>query len=294
MFGDGEFLQNGYGLSLSPDNGTPRFPANYILTQRTAAWLLRLPTDQYPALPSGMTWIALDGSISDWPENASVTTDDPADASILSLNIQQVRAIYNDSYLYLSVETVSQANADSQIDLELDTTGSGQPDTFVSMRPGHVFAQKGDQEAVLVPEADLGVGDVIELRLPLRITGPTPRIVSLCLNSGRELAFPQPPDCMESTIRVNRVSQVDPVPLHYSDDPIVAIQGDGRNRVNIRSTPLSTAKVLTTVPYGTSFAAIGRTANSKWVQVQNAAYVGWIAREVLFPASNLNSLPITG
>ena len=79
-----------------------------------------------------------------------------ADASILSLNIQQVRAIANDSYLYMSVETVSQANADAQIDLELDTTGSGQSDTFVSMRPGRVFAQSGDQEAALVPDADMG------------------------------------------------------------------------------------------------------------------------------------------
>ncbi|MEO8392123.1 MAG: hypothetical protein ABI700_03940, partial [Chloroflexota bacterium] len=67
MLGDAEFVQNGYGLSLSADNGTPRFPGNYIMTQRMAAWLLRLPNDQYPALPSGMTWIALDGSVSDWP-----------------------------------------------------------------------------------------------------------------------------------------------------------------------------------------------------------------------------------
>ncbi|MBI1258727.1 MAG: SH3 domain-containing protein [Chloroflexi bacterium] len=293
MIGDGEFLQNGYGLSLSVDNGTPRFPGNYILTQRMAAWLLRLPADQYPALPSGMTWIALDGSISDWPENAPVTSDDPADASILSLNLQQVRAISNDSYLYMSVETVAQANPDAQIDLEFDTTGGGQPDTFVSMRPGHVFAQSGDQPAALIPDADMGIGDVIELRLPLRITGLTPRIVSLCLSSARELAFPQPPDCMESRITVGRINQVDPVPLHYSDDPIIAVQGDGQNRTNVRIAPLTTAKVLTTVPYGTPFAAIGRTANGQWIQVQDAAYVGWVAREVLFTPSNLDMLPIT-
>jgi hypothetical protein len=294
MIGDGEFLQNGYGLALSADNGPPRFPANYIMTQRLIACLLRLPVDQYPALPSGMTWIALDGSVSDWPQNATVTADDPSDASILSLNIQQVRAISNDSYLYMSVETVSQASPDAQIDLELDTTGSGQPDTIVSMRPGRVFAQKDDQEAVLVPDADMGVGDVIELRLPLRISSVTPRIVGLCLSSGRELAFPQPPDCMESKIQVGRISQVDPAPLRYSDAPIVALRGDGQNRINIRNAPLTTARVLTTVPYGTPFAAVGRTANGQWIEVQNAAYVGWVFHQILFTPGNLDSLPVTG
>ena len=102
------------------------------------------------------------------------------------------------------------------------------------------------------------------------------------------------PTAWNRGLRVGRINQVDPVPLHYSDDPIIAVRGDGRSRVNVRNAPLTTAKVLTTVPYGTPFAAIGRTANGQWIEVQNAAYVGWIAREVLFTPGNFDSLPITG
>ncbi len=67
ILGDAEIVQNGYGLALSPGTQTPMFPADYVMTQRLAGWLLGAPEGQYPALPSGMTWIALDGDISDWP-----------------------------------------------------------------------------------------------------------------------------------------------------------------------------------------------------------------------------------
>ena len=54
VFGDAEFVQNGYGLSLTPGKNTPRYPANTIMTERLAAWLLHVPEDQYPDLPSGL------------------------------------------------------------------------------------------------------------------------------------------------------------------------------------------------------------------------------------------------
>ena len=295
ILGDAELVQNSYGLALSDGNsGTPVYPADYILTQRLAAWLLRLPVDQYPALPSGLTWIALDGDVSDWPTNAPITTDDPNDASILSLNVQQVRALRNNSYLYMTVETVSQANADAQVDLELDANGDGTVDTYVSMQPGRVFAQQGDQDAVLVPDAAMGIGDVIELRLPLRLTGLTPSVSSLCLSSSRVLAFPQPPDCVDNAIQIGRISQPDPAPLRFTPDTLVVVRGDGHNRVNLRRSPSTDAGVLTTIGYGTPYAAVGRTANSQWVQVENAGYSGWLAAETLFTGADLSSLPVTG
>ena len=241
-----------------------------------------------------MTWIALDGNLSDWPQNAPVTTDGTSDASILSLNIREVRAIYNDSYLYMSIETISQPNPSSQIELGLSTTGTNQMDTLLTLRPGHVLARQDNHEAVLVPDADMAVGNVIELRVPLRLTGTPPHIVDLCLSSAVALAFPQAPDCMESSIQIGRVNQIDPAPLRYSANPMIAVRGDGRNPFNVRAAPSSTAKVLITAPVGTIYAAIGRTADGKWIQIENAAYMGWIGRETLFTPGNLDSLPVTG
>ncbi len=294
LFGDGEFVQNGYGLSLSADTNTPQYPANTILTERIAAWLLKLPEDQYPALPSNMTWIAIDGSVSDWTDNAAITLDDPNDASILSLNIQQTRAIRNDSYLYMTVETVSQANHDAQVTLEVDSDGNGQVDTTITMQPGAIVMQQGDADAVPIPDADVAISDVIELRLPLRITGLTPRITRLCVGSARPLAFPPPPDCMDTAIQIAHVTQTDPAPLRFTHRALVEIRGDTHNRSNIRRAPSTDASVLTTVPYGKVFAAVGRSADNKWVHVQDAAYDGWVAVEVLFTEGDLSALPIEG
>jgi hypothetical protein len=294
VFGDGEAVQNGYGLALVPDGTTPAFVGNYVLVQRTVAWLLHLPEDQYPPLPKGLTWIAVDGALDDWPSSAPITPDAPDDASILSLNIQQVRALRNDSYLYMTVETVAPANPDSQIDLEIDTTGSGEADTVVSMQPGHVFAQSGTQDAVIVSDAAMAVGQAIELRLPLRVTGLTPKILNLCVSSARPLAFPQPPDCMDNQPQIGRDATVDPAPLRYTTAPLVALQGDLRNRINLRAAPSTDGRVIITLPYGTIMAALGRTTDGKWVQVQNAVYVGWVAAETLFTPGDLALLPVTG
>ncbi len=294
MIGDGEFFQNGYGLSLSASSGTPQYAADTILTERIAAWLLKLPEDQYPALPAGMTWIAVDGSIDDWSNDAAITADSPDDASILSLNIQQTRAIRNDSYLYMTVETISQANRDAQLTLELDTNLSGQADTTITMVPGQTLMQPNDGAATVIPDAAMGISDVIELRLPLRVTGTAPQIISLCVSSARPLAFPPPPDCMDSTIQIAHVNQVDPAPLRMTDRALVVIRGDGVNRSNIRREPSTEANVITTVTYGTVLAAIGRSADDKWVQVENASFTGWVAVEVLFTEGNLSALPVTG
>ncbi len=292
--GAGEIFQNGYGLALTPDGSAPAYPGDYILVQRLAGWLLHLPAEQYPALPKGLTWIALDGQLDDWPTTAAVTTDAAADASILSLNIKQVRAFRNDSYLYLAVETAAMANPDTQINLELDTTGSGKADTLVSMQPGHVVAQSGTGDAVVVADAAIVVGDAVEARLPLRLTGQTPRILNLCLSSSRALAFPQPPDCLDTTLRVSRVNETDPAPLRNLTGSLVALQGDLHNRINVRATPTTTGHILATLPYGTVFTAIGRTQRGTWIQVQNAAYQGWVFADSLFTPGDLALLPVTG
>ncbi len=292
LLGDGEIVQNGYGLSMTSDTRTPVFPADYLLSQRLAAWLLRLPADQYPPLPDGLTWIALDGDDSDWPSGLPITQDDPADVSILSLNIQQVRALRNNSYLYISVDTVAPASPDSQIDLQLDTLGTGRADTIVSARPGQIVEQQGSADPVTVVDAAMAVGNAIELRIPLRVTSPSPRVVDLCLSSARALAFPQAPDCLGTSIHIAGLNQVDPVPLRLIGGIVVAVKGDGRNRINLRAAPDDKSTVLTAAPYGTVFAAVGVSANGNWVKLENAVYSGWVARSVLFAPSNFDSLPV--
>jgi SH3-like domain-containing protein len=98
---------------------------------------------------------------------------------------------------------------------------------------------------------------------------------------------------MDSPVQIGRVSQIDPAPLRYSLDPIFVVRGDGY-RANVRQSPNTTARILVSVPAGTIFAAIGRTDDGNWLRVQNAAYEGWISRQVLYAENgNFEALPVT-
>jgi hypothetical protein len=228
----------------------------------------------------------------DWNPGTSITDDDANDTSIPSLDIQQVSAVRNDSYLYLSIQTVAPANPDAQVDLDFDIRGNSQPDVLVSMLPGEVMAQDSDLEPVLVSDAAMRVGSVIEIRLPLRIPGAAPNLIGLCLSSARELAFPQPPDCMNVPITVDRVSSADPAPQRDTIHQLVAVRGDERNRVNLRAAPNDESTVVTTVPFRTVFAAVGRSPSGNWLLVQDASRIGWVATSVLYPPGDIESLPV--
>lgn len=290
LFGDAEFVQNGYGLATLADTGTPQFPANYMIAQRTAAWLLHL--QDYPALPSGMTWIALDGEMRDWNPGISATPDSVDDGSLLPLNIQQVSAFRNDSYLYLAIQTAAPASPDAQIDLDFDTRGNADPDMLVSLVPGLVMAQDSDLEPVDVSDAAMAVGSVIEIRLPLRLTAAAPQLVGLCLSSARELAFPQPPDCMDVPISIDSVASADPAPQRDTTHPLVVVRGDERNRVNLRSAPNDEATVVTTIPLRSVFAAVGRNNRGNWLYIQDAAHAGWVAAATLYAPGDIDALPV--
>jgi SH3-like domain-containing protein len=88
------------------------------------------------------------------------------------------------------------------------------------------------------------------------------------------------------------ISQADPVPMRLTGSIILAVKGNGRDRINLRSAPDDKSKVITSVPYGTIFAAVGVSSNRNWVRLQNANYEGWVARSSLFAPGNLESLPV--
>jgi hypothetical protein len=290
LLGDAEFVQNGYGLAQASDTGTPQFAANYMITQRLAAWLLHLP--DYPALPTEMTWIELDGEMRDWNPGLSITPDDTNDTSLMALDIQQVSAFRNDSYLYISIQTVAPASPDTQIDLDFDVRGNSQPDVLVSIAPDQVMAQDSDLEPVQVSDATMAVGSVIEIRLPLRIPGAAPTLIGLCLSSARELAFPQTPDCMNIPITIDRVGSADPAPQRDTIHQLVVVRGDERNRVNLRAAPNDESAVVTTVPFRTVFAVVGRSNSGNWLMVQDAARIGWISTSVLYPPGDIEAVPV--
>lgn len=286
VLGDSESLLNGYGLVGTP----PRNPGNVILAQRLAAWLLELPEETWLPLPTDFTWLEIDGSDSDWPQLASTTINATSDTGILSLSIQQVRAFRDEDFLYLLVQTNSTPSVDAQLDMHFDPNVDGTIDVEVIADASGIFVKDETGETIVVPDARIAIGDHIEVRLPLRITGLSSRIPSLCLTSTRELAFPTS-DCLDIPIAARAFAQRAPSDLLFPDSLEVTVVANGA--INLRSAPNTTAPIVGTLRNGEILAAVGRNEAGDWVQVQSARISGWVAAFLLTANGDVQLLSVT-
>ncbi|NDJ61564.1 MAG: SH3 domain-containing protein [Chloroflexi bacterium] len=289
LLADGEMVQNAYGFGRIPASVTPEHPGNVVFAQRLAAWLLELPQSAWPELLPRFTWLRLDGLDDDWNPALQPTLNPASDASILALSLQQVRAFRNEDFLYLLIDTATSPNPNVQVVFGFDSRGAGAADTIVVANRDRIYIQPEAGAQISIPDAAFVIADSIELRLPLRVTGISSRIPSLCLNSARELAFPTPPDCIES-VAVTSIGENDPAAIRFESDLLVTVIST--SRINLRNGPGTNFGVITTIPNGRVFAAVGRDAAGEWIQVQNARYQGWIASFLLAPNGDLQSLPV--
>lgn len=285
VLGDSESVQNGYGLAGNP----PSNPGNLILTQRLAAWLLEIPEENWLPLPSEFTWLEVDGSGSDWQETVSSFVNDASDTSVLPFSIEQVRVFQDQDYLYLLVETRGSPNDNAQLVLQFDTNGDGASDRELTVN-SHWIVVTGEAElAAVVRDADFSVGNSLEARLPLRVTGTNSRITALCLTSSIELAFPVA-DCIDDTIAVRSVPSRSPEGLISIDGLYVTV--NSTSAVNLRAEPSTNSTVLATIGIGSIFKATGRNEAGDWIFVQNARHAGWIASFLLTATGDLQTLPV--
>lgn len=276
-FGDSEIFQNDFGLAQNSESGTPRYPGNSIMVERIAAWLLELPTERWPALPSGYTWIAVDGSSADW--QALDLPEAPAEGQG---GIQQIRAAYDDAYLYLLIETPRAADPDWQLDLEFAADGGP---LKIHIEDGQVFS--GEAEPQKVPEARVSGGDVLEVRLPLRVTGSPPQIRSVCLSSAEAA-----PACSTQAPEAQPLTSAAPADLAQGGAlPVVRVITLNSSAV-MRSGPGVAYRRIASFEDGHFLYAVGRNADATWIQVQNAGYTGWIAEFLLARTFDFAQLPV--
>ena len=285
VLGDSESVQNGYGLAGSP----PSNPGNLVLAQQLAAWLLEVPEDNWLPLPSEFTWLEIDGSGSDWQETVSSLINESSDTSVLPFSIEQVRVFQDQNYLYLLVETRGNPNENAQLVLQFDANSDGASDTQLTVNSDWIVVTGEEGAAAVVPDADFSVGNSLEARLPLRVTGINSRIMALCLTSSVELAFPVA-DCIDDTIAVQNLPSQSPRGLLSLEGLDVTVTST--SAVNLRAEPSTNSMVLATIGIGSIFKATGRNEVGDWVFVENARYSGWIAEFLLTATGDLQTLPV--
>jgi len=293
VIGNSGSVEDGYGLVVGDDGRTPQHLGNRLFVERVAAWLLGLPVENWPALPDGYTWLALDGSGSDW-ETMSPLLTDAHDALIPRYDVLAVRAFRDDSFLYLLIETAELPNPETRLTLALVNSEAGVVDRVaLSVTARQVAVQKNDGPQEAVPDGGLAVGQALEVRLPLRIIGEAPRIGQVCLADSRTPADSAPIDCVESQppAAVPRVHTNAPDAVRFPEGPR-AVVSTTQATINIRSKPGLNSPILRIVPNGTLYAATGATPTGDWIRVENASYSGWAAGFLVALNSPLSSLPV--
>jgi ABC transporter family protein/SH3 domain-containing protein len=279
LLGDSEMVQNVFGLTrFSTDDVRPRYPGNYIFAERLAAWLLGLPEENWPPLPSGFTWISLDGSADDWTSSARSLVNPDTSLS----DIQRVQAFYNDQYLYVLIETTGVPPASASVTMTLQDQG-GTRSFVLDINEVALVDNKGNK--TLLPNGAMSIGQVIEARVPRSpLSAPDP-ITAICLSEG---ATSGKQNCLNQSLRPPLLTDIDPVPVR----PVTGPQAFLFNEGNLRVGPDPQAPVLTALPGRTRLKLIGRTEASDWVKVYDGRWEGWISLSLLAFSADIESLPV--
>lgn len=284
VLGDSEMLRNGYGLADIPGRSFPSHPGNYIFVQRLAAWLLGLPEDEWPGLLPGYTWIALDGDVEDWGEVETAATD-PSDTTSPALDLQQARALKNDAYVYLLIQTSGLPSRDLRLEVDFGGSAESQGVSILAGADG-VRLKSDEGEPVDIPDAQMAVGEAIELRLPMRIVGGEPEISRLCSYADSTTEA----DCLDQNPTITVTDDLEPFDLRFPPGPLIRVLSV-RN-INLRQGPAQNAPLVTILNAGQTLRAIGRTESGDWIQVESGAYQGWLFASLVIANHDISQLPV--
>lgn len=278
ILGDAQMVQNGYGLANIPGETLPRQPGNFIFAERLAAWLLDMPEADWPQLPEGFSWLAVDGSGDDWPAGVAVTEEE-RDASLpANYDLEQVSAFANNAYLYVLAQPYSSPSTNARLEV---TLGNG---VVISAAAGQV-TQGGETLA----DARLAVGDALELRLPLRVTGAAPQVTQVCLFDSSSSAT-EARDCSAGEIETLTVEGREPFDLRFGSGPLATIASI--RDVALMAAPAGDAPQAATLNAGRVMSVVGRSANGDWLRVRSGGLDGWVLSSLVISNADINSLPV--
>ena len=247
---------------------------------------------------TGFTWLAVDGSNSDWGDEippAVLDNDDESSTLFPEYDIQQVRTFQDDSYLYVLVETLAPPDPETvSLTLGLDTNEDDETDTTLLATVDQVVRLGDNDTQAAVVDGSMAVGQVLEARFPLRITGEGALVSELCLVDRSASPTANSRDCiMQVPIVVPSVATRAPFDSYFPPGPLVTVfTGVAASHVNLREGPGTDYRILATLDIGQVLRATGRNEAGDWIQVQNARYTGWLAESLTLPNGELLSLPV--
>ncbi|MBV6396167.1 MAG: hypothetical protein HFACDABA_01760 [Anaerolineales bacterium] len=192
----------------APTTEAPPTLAPSATPQPTVTPIPPSPTITSTATPR-VTNIVIDGNSGDWGNYEALAYDPSGDAPQGSPDIEEVRAVINDQYVYLFIKLVDPA-VTGKFDLGFETN-SKPPDYFVTVWPRegrNVFAAGIGGSAEPNDAIATAQGDVVEVRFP-RALVENKRISSF--NIQIDLGGSVGDDMFE--IRARALGEIEPTPL---------------------------------------------------------------------------------
>lgn len=285
IVGDSEIFQDGLGLKTEANEADlPQFAGSYIFAQRLTQWALDIPEELWLPLPETLTWIAVDGQVDDWDTigNSLFRFTDEVSSDISPVyDIQGIRLFHNNSYVYVDIETVAEPDPTSTINLQFTVNNST---IDVSLENDAISYVDANGASNLIPDADYAVADHIEVRIPLRVAGPTPTLSQVCVQDSTASES----DCYEGQMSSTLVQTTDPNPVRFEQMPTAFVLIAG----NLLEEP--EGNVITRLPIDTQLVVLGRNQDGTWLRVANARYEGWIDASLVEINSRISRLTIVG
>lgn len=288
IIGDSEIFQNGFGQRSYPDRPElPLFVGDYLFSQRLIQWLIDMPETLWSTVPSGFTWIALNGQLDDWGQFSDLVitfADDIGEDVPLAYNILGVQMLHNDNFAYISVETIEAI--ESQTIVIIDLVISENQTQRLILENGLVYAvdDAGNREVII--DADYAVSENIEVRLPLRVVTTSPAMSQICIFDSTSNAT----DCYYGQISSTLIDTLDPVPIRFPISPMTFVPDFVLDDINLLDAPAGNFIVV--LPAQTQLAILGRDELGEWIKVANGRYEGWVDATVVRSNARINLLPV--
>jgi uncharacterized protein YraI len=284
VVGDSEVFINGFGL-LSYDNlGRPAFPGNRLFIERLAGWLLGIEDGAIPSQLDGITPVVIDGNASDW-QNIQAQFDPVTFVADNSTPFTELSVFRNAGYLYVLAEPTLTHDEPLAVQLGLDTDSDEVADVVIRADEATVLLE-GENNREL-PDARVQFGNVIELKVPVRFTGPQPRLTEVCLLQNDSLAVL---GCIDTSIQAAVVNELDGSRAYARNTPLAAV--DAPRGVNLRNAPSIGAPRLRSLPTGNIVALDGISEDGNWLYVHTNAYEGWVSADLMNINTATEQLPI--
>lgn len=214
----------------------------------------------------------------------SVSTPDPCDGENIVSEVEEIQYLIND---FREILTMA-------------------PATDVSLLHNHVFRMQDIRRQIIRTEVPQCLEDLRSLSIDyassaiywfvvfINIQDPESEVVLAAENTSNTIwqQVVSEFDRVLSEAGVERVVPPDVGGVIPSGETGVFVSNDGTLSVNVRERPDTDADIVASLEAGMQAAALSRTEDAEWIQIDLDGVLGWVSAETVLISESVEDLPV--